>query len=222
MKLAHLFVFIAMAIGVRADIIYNVTLGPVSYSGAPPAPFSLAFEFADGSGVGDGNNSVTLSNFLFGGGGPSGSPFLSGSVTGDLLSSVVFTDAASTSVFFQGFTPGNSLSFTVDLTTNVDPGGIPDEFIMSLLDSSLSPIPTTSSSPLFPLLVVDIDSSNPTVQTFGSSGQPAVAGGGAAFGAPVVTPQAPSPVPEPASWALFATALVGVALWRRRQSRVIP
>jgi hypothetical protein len=216
-----------MAVGVRADVIYNVTwnTSDPTFSGGFlwAGPFSLAFELADGSGVGDGNNSVTLSNFQFAGGAPWGAPFLGGSVSGDLSSGISFTDASPTSVFFQGFTPGNALSFTIDATTNLDPGGIPDEFIMSLLDSSLSPIPTTSSSPLFPVLVFDIDSANPTVQRFAADlYQPPVAGNFVNFPAPVVTAQAPptSPVPEPASVALLVTVIAGLAVWSRK--RVIP
>ena len=105
------------------------------------------------------------------------------------------------------------------MTTNVDPGGFPDEFILSLLDSTLSPIPTTSAWPLFPLLVIDVDSSNPSVQTFGVDVyQPPTAGGFINFGVPAVTPAQPSSVPEPTSILLGATVLVGLALYRRRRN----
>lgn len=221
MRIVYIPVLMFVAFAARADVIFNFTLNTSdpSFSNAPPGPLSLGFQFADGSGTGDGNNSITLSNFNFGGGGPSGSPLMAGSATGDLSSSVTFTDATPTNLFLQGFTPGSSLSFSIDMTTNVDPGGIPDEFILSLLDSTLSPIPTTSSSPLFPLLVIDIDSANPSVQTFGVDGtqQPA-AGGFVNFGAPAVTPAQPSSVPEPASILLGATVLVGLALYRRRRN----
>jgi hypothetical protein len=90
---------------------------------------------------------------------------------------------------------------------------------LSLLDSTLSPILTTSSSPLCPLLVIDVDSANPSVQTFGVDVyQPPTAGGFINFGAPAVTPAQPSSVPEPTSILLGATVLVGLALYRRRRN----
>jgi hypothetical protein len=222
MKIVYLPLLMFLAFGAQANIIYNVywdTSDP-SFGNVPPGPLSLGFEFADGSGTGDGNNSVTLSKFNFGGGGASGSAFLSGSVAGDFASSITFTDAAPTNIFIQGFTAGSSLKFTIDMTTNVDSGGGPDEFILSVLDSTLSPIPTTASSPLFPLLVFDINSANPSVQTFNvDTSQPPAAGGGIFFTAPLLTPQAPSAVPEPASAALSITAFVSIAVYIRIASR---
>jgi hypothetical protein len=213
------FIFSALlliAADADASVIYTVTLDTSNgtFSNAPPAPLSLAFEFADGSGTGDGNNSVTLSNFSFGGGSPSGSPFLSGSVTGDLSSSIQFTDSQVTNIFFEGFTAGSTLQFNISLTTNVDAGGIPDEFVMSLLDSTLSPIPTTSSSPLYPLVDILIDSSNPTVTTYAASPQQPAAGGFITFSAPSV--EEISSVPEPGSMALCALPVMWF-IWRGRR-----
>jgi hypothetical protein len=203
---------------VHADTLFKqVTLDTSSgFSETPPGPFSLAFEFTDGSGTGDGNNIVTLSNFQFGfGGSPAGAPFTSGGASGDLSTAVVLTDTGFDNIFFQGFTPGTILQFNLSITTNVDAGGIPDEFIMSILDSSLSPLPTTSSSPLFPLLVIDIDSSNPTVQTFASdtSQEPAAGGFPVFFDAPVVTSS--SPTPEPATGWICGIALAALIALRR-------
>jgi hypothetical protein len=202
----------------HADTLFQVTLD--TGSGLffdSPGPFSLAFEFTDGSGTGDGNNSVTMSNFQFGpGGGVVGAPFTSGSASGDLSTNVVLTDAGFGNIFFQGFISGTILQFDLSLTTNVDPGGIPDEFIMSILDSSFSPLPTTSSSPLFPLLVIDIDSSNPSVQTFGTDpNQEPAAGGFTPFlPAPVVT--SISPVPEPSTGLIFGISLICLSALRGR------
>lgn len=191
-----------------------------------PGPYSLAFEFADGSGTGDGNNAVTMSNFQFGpGGGIVGAPFTSGSASGDLSTSVVLTDAQFGNVFFQGFISGTILQFDLSLTTNVDLGGIPDELIMSILDSSFSPLPTTSSSPLFPLLLVDIDSPNPTVQTFGTdrNQQPAAGGFTPFLGAPVVTSISPgqeptsiSSTPEPSTGWICGILLACLTALRTR------
>ena len=222
MKIVYLPLLMSLAFGARANIIYNVdwnTSDP-SFGNVPPGPLSLAFELADGSGTGDGNNSVTLGNFNFGGGGASGSALTSGSVTGDLASSVTFTDATPFNIFIQGFTPGSSLTFTIDMTTNVDSGGIPDVFLMSLLDSTLSPIPTTATSAVFPIFIFNVDSANPSVQTFDVDvNQPPAAGGFIFFTAPLITLQAPPSVPEPASAALCGTVLVSLALYTRTRSR---
>jgi hypothetical protein len=43
------------------------------------------FAFTDGSGVADGNNTVTMSNVDFGGGRASGSPTLFGGANGTLV-----------------------------------------------------------------------------------------------------------------------------------------
>jgi hypothetical protein len=210
-RLIQFLILVLLISAAHAGTVLQVTLdtGAGSFVN-PPGPFSLAFELTDGSGTRDGNNIVTMSNFQFGlGGGVVGAPFTSGSASGDLSTSVALTDAQFDNIFFQGFTPGTILQFDLSLTTNVDPGGIPDEFIMSILDSSFSPLPTTSFSPLLPFLVIDIDSSNPTVQTFGSdpNQQPAAGGFPPPFlPAPVVTSISPnpgstsiSPVPEPST-----------------------
>jgi hypothetical protein len=197
----------------HADFVANITLETSPLIGHPAGPFSIGFEFADGSGIGDGNNAVFLSNFDFGAGGSvSGSPLTFGSVGGDLSSAVVMTDATSISSFLQPFVAGNTLSFLLDITTNVDSGGMPDEFIMSILDNTFTPVPTTASSALSPFLVVDIDSAKPTVQTFGSDPTQIPADGGPiSMNAPTI-----STVPEPAS-AVLGTLPILYLVWARRR-----
>jgi hypothetical protein len=91
-------------------------------------PFELVFVLTDGSGNGDANNTVTLSNFLFGGGSAgSVDPSLSfGGASGDLSSGVGLVDSAFLNIFASSFTPGSALSFDFSLTTNADTGGTPD------------------------------------------------------------------------------------------------
>ncbi len=208
MKMFRVLLLLTAAVSaIRADVVKTVTLDTVNLGALPGGPFSLAFELADGSGTGDGNNSVALSDFQFGSGGSvSGSPlFLFGSALGDLSSTVTLTDAAAASVFVQSFAPGDTLSFDLSYTTNVD-AGTPDEFIFSILDGSLNPIPTSSSSPLSPFLVIDIDSDQPAIQTFSADSVPA----------PSVA-DAPSAVPEPSSAALMLIPLMSLAwaAWRK-------
>lgn len=219
MKTIRLSVLVLLALGAaRAGTVFNVTLNTGPLIGHSAGPFSIAFEFADGSGIGDGNNAVFLSNFIFDAGGPSGSPLVFGSVGGDLSTSLVMTDAAPDSVFVQSFVPGNTLRFMLDITTNVDGGGTPDEFIMSILDNTFSPIPTTAASPLSPFLQIDIDSSNPTVTTYSSDTGRSPAGGGPAID--LGTPTVQSDAPEPGSLILIGTALLGLGLRRPRRGKV--
>jgi hypothetical protein len=201
----------------RADsIIYDVTLDTGPLIGDAAGPFSIGFEFVDGSGIGDGNNLLFMSNFNFGAGGPSGLPLTFGSVGGDLSSSVVMTDAAPDNIFVQSFVPGNTLSFLLNMTTNVDAGPTPDEFIMSILDNTFTPIPTTAGSPLSPFLQIDIDSSNPTVETFSSDPtQPPAGGGGPiSIGQPTV-----STVPEPSGAVFYALPVLYFVWATRRRAR---
>ena len=197
---------------IRADVIKTVTLDTSALGGLPGGPFSLGFELADGSGgvTGDGNNSVVLSNFQFGlGGSASASPLLTfGSVLGDLSSTVTLTDADVVSGFVQDFVPGDTLSFLLSFTTNVDVG-TPDEFIFSILDSSFNPIPTSSPSSLSPFLDIVLDSDNPAIQTFGADGIPA----------PTVADVAS--VPEPSSAVLLFIPLAGLAWAGRRKIRPV-
>jgi len=158
----------------RGDIQFTVSLDTSDLIGNAAGPFSLDFQLNDGSQTGDGNNTATISNFVFAGataGGPSGSPTTaSGGVTGSLASTVSLTDTSDFNEFTQAFTPGTSpgstLSFSVDLTTNVDAGPTPDQFSFAILDNLGDEIPTVDPSGANTLITVNIDSSSPTVNVF--------------------------------------------------------
>src|SRR4051794_28846594 len=87
----------------------------------PLNPTSLNFQLIDGSGSGDANTTVIVRNILLGAA-ILGPPQRLGGVSGDLASTVTLTDSSFFNSFLQDFTLGNSLSFTVDYTTNVDAG----------------------------------------------------------------------------------------------------
>jgi hypothetical protein len=201
-------------VGLNADIAYNVSLDTSSLLSTSAGPFSLSFQLSDGSGTGDGNNAAILSDFAFGAGSALGSPLLFGSALGDLSIGLTLTDSSGVAFFGQKFTPGTSLSFKLSLTTNLDVGPIPDAFTISILDSSLTPIPTSAGAPFDMLAEIDIDSATPAVATFSgdTSRTPAVGGGPIAIAAPLIA----SSVPEPRNGLFVAIAfLVGLALRSR-------
>jgi hypothetical protein len=143
---------------------FNVTTDTSALIGDPSGPFSLDFQLIDGAGIGDGNNTVEVSNFDFHGGGwVGGNP-----------SPIVLTDMSFFSEFLQEFTPGTFLSFQVSMTTAVDAGPTPDQFSFAILDNLLFEIPTVGVGDA--LVSVDINSANPPVATFGTdSGRTSIA-----------------------------------------------
>jgi PEP-CTERM motif len=197
----------------QAGIIYSVSLNTAPLVGHPAGPFYLAFQLADGSGTGDGNNAAIVSNLLFGGGAASGSPILFGSAFGDLSSTVVLTDSSFPNYFAQAFTPGSSVAFFLDLTTNPD-AGIPDEFTVAILDNTLTPIPTTAGTFFDVFVQIDIDSSNPSVTTYPSDTGRLPNGGGQAIDLGTASVQLAAP--EPGTLVLLGTALLGLCLLRSR------
>jgi hypothetical protein len=187
----------------------TVSLGTVDLAGS--GTFELVFVLTDGSGVGDANNSVTLSNFAFGADGSGGSVdarLTTGGVIGDLTSGVTLTDSAFLNVFASTFTPGNLLTFDFALTTNVDSGGTPDQFLMVLLQPDGTPLSTTDPSGSDALLLANIDSAQPAFNVYGTVLD--------ILSAPTVTFAAS--VPEPPSLLLLAIGLVGL-VWMTRGRR---
>ena len=108
-----------MAVAACADS-FDVSLNTSSLSGTQ----ILVFGFTDGDGVAD--NSATITNFNFGGGAAQGSPTYFGTDTSDF-----------SSLFYQSFTVGSSLSFLLNVTDNFA-GGTPDAFAMSLCAADFS------------------------------------------------------------------------------------
>lgn len=188
----------AMLPGVAfGDVIYNVSLDVAPLIGAPTGPFYADFQFTDGSGIGDGNNSAVVNNFHFGSGGPAGSPVTFGSVTGDLGSSITLTDNEFFNEFTQPFTPGDFLRFTVTLTSNPESIDVPDQFSFAILDS------TGAGGPM---LVADINSINPALLGYPSDAL--------SLSAPTI-----SAVPEPSSlWLLVGACCLIVGSQARSMS----
>jgi hypothetical protein len=198
----------------RADVVYtfNLNTGPLVGNGH----FILDLQFLDGSGlpIDLKNNTVTLTNFAFGAGGsPSGGGTTTGGASGSLASGVTLNDTDFFNEYFENFTPGSLLSFTIDTTNVADPGGTPDLFTVAILDSFGNELPTTGPASEF-LDISLAGGANPQVSTFGSA-----PGSELSVGAPTVELENPSSVPEPASsWELLAMLIAlatGRAVYRR-------
>jgi len=203
---------LAWAMGPRAcqaDVTFQVQVNTAPLIGHPAAPFAINFQLNDGSGTNDGNNTATISGFTFGGGGPAGVPILTGGASGDLSSVVTLTDSTFFNDFVQDFTPGASLAFTVDLTTNTDAGPTPDLFSFAILDGSGFEIPTTS--PIGGFVIVDITGPNPTIQSYSSDATtPVPPGDPVDIPAPTITVANTTPIPEPSSALVFLATLLAV------------
>src|SRR5581483_2870075 len=130
-----------------------------------------------------------------------------------------------TNIFQQQFgTLPSQVSFTVDLTTNVDPG-TPDTFQFGFIFNQNAPnppppigtpmanIPTIQNAGADNMVFVTIDSANPTINTANTDPAqlPNVSLTAVITTTPLVT------VPEPTSWTLFALGLGGLAGARLRR-----
>jgi len=209
----------------RADLLLDVTLNttPLTTAGAASAaPFAMAFQLVAGSQPN--NNSATISHFKYGTGGSAGSgcpapvsPCIFGGASGDISSSVSLNTSGAFNALVETFTPGSSLSFLLDLTTNVDTGGTPDAFAFSILDSSASSIPTLDPTTADTLLTINLDSTSPTILTYATDPRRNTLGGAGpsiTMNAPTVAPPT-SPVPEPGALSLCICVLCAGAFLRR-------
>lgn len=196
----------ALASVAHAQFVFRVQVDTSSLVGNPAGPFSLDFQLNDGLGIGDGNNWATLSHFQFGGGAAVPGAMTWGGAWGSLASGITLTDTDPlVNEFLQGFTPGSWLSFDLTLSNHVDVGGTPDIFSFAILDGNLMNLQTHAlGSDSF--LEINLAGPTPTIAAFASLDN--------AIAAPRVTP-----VPEPSTYALWLSVVLGVAVSARRYSR---
>ncbi len=175
-------------------------------------PFTLDLQFFDGSGApGDlNNNTVTLTDFAFGSGSASGGGAATGGASGSLATGVTLQDLEFFNEYYEDFTPGNTLSFSIDTTNVADPGGTPDLFTVAILDSMGNELPTTGGSNEF----LDVSLAGgvaPVIATYGSA-----PGSQYSLVAPVVLAQSqgPSPVPEPSAFGALLAGMVALSIAR--------
>ncbi len=181
-------VLLVMSGLVHADTLVTVTVDTSQLIAHPAGPFYVAFQLTDGSGAGNGSTMAVLSNFQLGGGAAAGTPTLKGGASGDISSSVTLSDSSFLNVFSQQFTPGTTMTFTLALTGSVEAGSTPDHFAFSILDQTLKAIPTKGGLFFDVFLAIDLDSTNPALQTFASDPQrlPVAGGNAIATGEPQV------------------------------------
>ncbi|MEO7099200.1 MAG: NF038129 family PEP-CTERM protein [Luteolibacter sp.] len=184
----------------HAAVTYYVDVNTSSLIGNTSAPFALDFQL-----IGSASNSVTISNFNFGGGSATSSTEnYTGTASGDLNSTVSLNDTTTFfNEFFQGFTPGATLSFTVNVDTNIG-SPTPDGFSFAILDSSLTNITTSGLGDS--LLVVNVDGTS-----YGTMTSQTGSGTGAFSGVSITS------VPEPSA-ALLGMMACGAMFVRRRRA----
>lgn len=178
--------------------------------------FGLFFQLVDGSGTGNSDNTVTLSNFNFDGGSPAAGTVMDmGGGSGDMSSAVTLTNSSSFINFlFQGFTPGPELSFVASFTNNLD-SPLPDVFTASLVDPTGNGIPTLDPSGNDTLITVTLTG---TVQPGPDGPAPPVTVFGADPSQTSYVVPAPSVVPEPGSFVLLLGGLAGLGLRKLRRN----
>lgn len=120
---------------------FTITLDTSALVGA--GSFALDFQLVDGDGAA--NTTVVLRDFTFGAGGPTGSPTLVGGASGSLATGLTLQDTMFFNGAAQGFTPGATLAFLLEVSGSSDPAG-PDFFTMALLDSNGFEVPTLGSA----------------------------------------------------------------------------
>lgn len=166
----------------RANLMFDVSLNTSPLMGNPAGPFYIDFQLNDGSGTGDANSNIVIDSFK---GGKAVNLFLLtiGGASGNLSSSVSITDSGFLNEFIQQFDPGSALTFRVSLSVNDVDSPTPDLFSFMILNSTFTPLPTTGLGNA--LLLVNIDSSKPLIDTFpttdGTAIQPRVPETGSSF-----------------------------------------
>jgi hypothetical protein len=168
-----------------ADTKGTVTINTSALVNSGNEPYTLDLQFIEGDGGSSGTNMITLSNFALGGGSivtPAASRTGGVTVSSSPLS-IVLVDSS----FFQDvqltFTPGSTLSFQFDSTSNVD-AVAPDTFTLAILDNTGTEIPTNNPNGLNSFLEVDLPTMGSGTLVTGSA---TASGNGVAATATVVT-----------------------------------
>jgi hypothetical protein len=139
----------------------TISIDTASLEGNPNAPFTLDFQFIDGSGTGDANNTVTLTDFDLAGGSLALTSSTGGVTVGSSPFGIEMTDTSFFNELQFTFLPGASLSFNLSTTSNADTG-TPDVFALAILDSSLNDLPTSNPNNGVALVEYDFPTTDPS------------------------------------------------------------
>jgi hypothetical protein len=182
--------------------------------GHPIGSYSFLLSLTDGSGFGDANSTIVLSNISLGGGSITGDPFIFGGASGSLMTTISVTDSASLSLFIQDFAPGNVISFLFEVSSLQGTLSLPDRLSFSILDNAGVPLPTLAPFGDY-FLGIDLSSVGPVITVYGSDASRLPSEGGPIFiPAPTVTP-----IPEPSSTYVVACVLATILVSTRRTAR---
>jgi hypothetical protein len=170
------------------------------------APFTLDFTFIDGSGSGDGSNTITLSNFVLG----AGSLTLSSTTGGITVNASPFSVLLTNTSFFNDveftFVPDASLTFQIDATSNAE-DSTPDTFTVGILDRNFVNIPTSNPNNQVAFIELDLPVNNPP------TGTQLILSGSTANDddVTIATPTVSSGAPEPSTFVLLGLSLLMMA-----------
>jgi hypothetical protein len=190
-------------LSLMADVIELVNIDTAPIQGQTGY---LAFDFLGGAPVE--SNTIVISSFTSNA--SLGTLVLTGGASGTLVPGpATLNDSQFFNELLQAVTFGSTTSFSLDLTTSVSPGGIPDAFAFYLLDSTQNPYTTSDPTGANSLFDINVDGSSLTPRVYTSPSASST-----------VTPAATT-VPEPNSVVLLAAAIVSLALLgRRREARL--
>lgn len=193
-----------LAHSAQADNIYNVSIDTSSLTNGTSAPYYLDFLYIGQGGL----NTASLGGFSFSGisAGLNGVISTSGTTSGDTSSSISIAASGAGSEWYQAINGGTTnISFNLDLTTLAPAGLTPDQFTLSILDSTLGTISTSDTFGSMATFTINNDATTTNATFVGNS--------------PTTVSVSVSAVPEPSTYLLFGLgALVLIVAFHRRNA----